>query len=183
MTKPLSSHILHAMDIGNLAEACDSLSTGDERDVMMKTKNVIATLSLFGLLAALNPPASAMGDHLDVQAAARNAVTRSEHETVAKYYDAAATQMKAKVQEQKELLEHYEDKSYLYGRRAQDLQAHTDALIRHYEKTVKANIKEAALHRQIASRLEESNYAASNAQRVTAVTESHHGVTGIKNAE
>ena len=65
----------------------------------MKTKNVIATLSLFGLLAALNPSASAMGDHFDVQAAARNAVTRSDHAAVAKYYDDAATQMKAKVQE------------------------------------------------------------------------------------
>ena len=91
--------------------------------------------------------------------------------------------MKAKVQEQKELLEHYENKSYLYGRRAQDLQAHTDALIRNYEKTIKANIKEAASHRQMALQLEESNYAASNAQRVTAVTESHHGVTKIKAAE
>ena len=149
----------------------------------MKTKNVIATLSLFGLLAALNPSAFAMGDHSDVQAAVRNAVTRSDHAAVAKYYDDAATQMKAKAQEQKELLEHYEDKSYLYGRRAQDLQAHTDALIRNYEKTVKANIKEAASHRQMALQLEESNYAASNAQRVTAVTESHHGVTKIKAAE
>ena len=72
--------------------------------------------------------------------------------------------MKAKAQEQNELLKHYEDKSYLYGRRAQDLQAHTDALIRHYEKGVKMNIKEAALHRQIASRPEEGNYAASGAQ-------------------
>lgn len=159
------------------------MSTGGEKGVMMKTKNVIATLSLFGLLAALNPSASAMGDHSDVQAAARNAVTRSDHEAVAKYYDDAATRMKTKVQEQKELLEHYEDKSYLYGRRAQDLQAHTDALIRNYEKTVKANIKEAASHRQMALQLEESNYAASNAQKVTAVTESRHGVTGIKAAK
>lgn len=29
----------------------------------------------------------------------------------------------------KELLEHYEDKSYLYGKWAQDLQSHTPALI------------------------------------------------------
>ena len=171
------------MDIGNLPKLRDSISTGDDRDVMMKTKNVITTLSLFGLLAALNPSASAMDHHFDVQAAARNAVTQSDHAAVAKYYDDAATRMKAKVQEQKELLEHYEDKSYLYGRRAQDLQAHTDALIRHYEKTVKANIKEGASHRQMALQLEESDYAASNVQKVTAVTESRHGVTGIKVAE
>lgn len=140
----------------------------------MKTKNIIATLSLFGLFAVLSPSVTAMGDHFHVLAAARNAITQSDHEAVAKYYDDEAARMKAKAQEQKELLEHYEDKSYLYGRRAQDLQAHTDALIRHYEKGVKMNIKEAALHRWMASQLEEDNYAASGAQRVIAVTESHH---------
>jgi hypothetical protein len=74
------------------------------------------------------------------------------------------------VKEQKELLEQYQDKSYLYGRQAQDLQANTDALIRKLEHTVKTNIQEAALHRQMASKLQE-NHATSGTQRLSAVDE------------
>ena len=73
------------------------------------------------------------------------------------------TACKHKVEEKKELLEHYEDKSYLYGRRAQDLQSHTHALIRNYEKAVWTNLQAAASHRQIATRLNET-HAASDEQ-------------------
>ena len=57
--------------------------------------------------------------------------------------------MRAKMHEQQQLLEHYEDKSYLYGRQAQDLQAHTDALARKYAQAIKTNAQEAMLHYQI----------------------------------
>ena len=80
--------------------------------------------------------------------------------------------MQAKVKEQKELLEQYQDKSYLYGRQAQDLQSHTEALVRNYEQAATANIQEAALHRQMASKLEE-NHAASGTQRLSAVDGLH----------
>ena len=96
-------------------------------------------------------------------AAIQNATTRSDHEAIAKYYENAATQMQAKVKEEKELLEQYENKSYLYGRQAQDLQSHAAALIRRYEQTAAADIQEAALHRQMASKLDE-NHAASGTQ-------------------
>ncbi len=140
----------------------------------MKTKlgNIFAVLSMVGLLASLSPSATAVQpvDTPEIRAAAQNATTRSDHEAVAKYYEDAATQMQAKLKEKKELLEHYEDKSYLYGRQAQDLQSHTEALVRNYEQTVRANIQEAALHRQMASKLEE-NHAASGAQALSAVSE------------
>jgi hypothetical protein len=71
------------------------------------------------------------------------------NQTVAKYYEGAAAQLQAKVKEQKELLEQYENKSYLYGRQAHDLRSHTAALIHDYEKSVEASTKEAALHRQM----------------------------------
>jgi hypothetical protein len=142
----------------------------------MKTKsgNIFAALSMVGLLASLSPSVTAAQpsvhpvDTPEIRTAAQNATTRSDHEAVAKYYEDAAAQMQVKVKEQKELLEQYENKSYLYGRQAQDLQAHTEALIRNYEQTVKANIQEAALHRQMASKLEE-NHAASDTQRLSAV--------------
>ena len=74
--------------------------------------------------------AAELTDTAEIRAAAQNATTRSDHEAIAKYYENAAAQMQAKVKEQKELLEQYENKSYLYGRQAQDLQSNTAALIR-----------------------------------------------------
>jgi hypothetical protein len=130
----------------------------------MKTKfgKAFAALSMAGLLASLNLSATAAEpvETPEIRAAAQKAVTRSDHEAVAKFYEDAARQMQVKVKEQKELLEHYENKSYLYGRQAQDLQSHTYAQVRDYEQAVEVNIREASLHRQMASKLEK-NHAAS----------------------
>src|SRR6185437_794508 len=128
--------------------------------------NIFAVLSMVGLLASMSPLAIAakLTDTPEIRAAVQNATTRGDHEAIAKYYENAATQMQAKVKEEKELLEQYENKSYLYGRQAQDLQSHTAALIRNHEQTVAADIQEAALHRQMASKLDE-NHAASETQR------------------
>ena len=122
-------------------------------------------LSMAALLVSMSPLAIAAGpiDTPEIRAAVQKATTRSDHEAVAKYYENAATQMQAKVKEEKELLEQYENKSYLYGRQAQDLQSHTAALIRRHEQTVAADMQEAALHRQMASKLDK-NHAASGTQ-------------------
>ena len=107
----------------------------------MKTKfeNVFAALSMIGFLASTSSALVAAQpiDTPEIRAAAQNATTHDEHESIAKYYENTAAQMQVKVAEQKELLEQYENKSYLYGREAQDLQSHTSALIRDYEKSVK----------------------------------------------
>ena len=84
------------------------------------------------------------------------AESSKNHETVAKYYEDSAAEMRAKAQEQKLLLDQYEDKSYLYGKKAQDLQAHTTALIRRYEQAAEADAKKADTHRKIASRLKDN---------------------------
>ena len=121
----------------------------------MKPKHGAIALSL--LSALLNPVAVAAGptdDASNILIAAQNATTRSEHEAAAKYYEDAAKAMRAKMHEQQQLLEHYQDKSYLYGRQAQDLQAHTDALARKYSHAVKTNAQEAMLHYQMASQVE-----------------------------
>ena len=135
----------------------------------MKTRQIVTALSLFGLSALLNPAAMG-GESTDILTAAQNATTRSEHEAIAKYYEDAARAMQAKMQEKKQLLEHYQDKSYLYGRQAQDLQAQTEALARQYEKAVTTNAKEAHLHHQMAVNVQES-IPASDPQKLTAV---HH---------
>lgn len=122
-------------------------------------------LSMAALLGSMNSLTIAAEpiDTPEIRAAVQKATTRSDHETVAKYYENAAMQMQAKVKEEKELLEQYKNKSYLYGRQAQDLQSHTAALIRRHEQTVAADMKEAALHRQMASKLDE-NHAGSDPQ-------------------
>jgi hypothetical protein len=134
----------------------------------MKTKSgkFLTAISMIGLLVSLSAPVTAADNSADtpeIHAAIQNATTQSDHEAIAKYYEDAASQMQAKVNEQKELLEQYQNKSYLYGRQAQDLQSHTKALIRDYERTMAADIQVAALHRQMASKLDE-NHATSEAQ-------------------
>jgi hypothetical protein len=130
----------------------------------MKTNlaNIMAALAMAGLLASLSSFAAASEPVEDavIRVAAEGATTQGDHESLAKLYEDAAAELQAKAVEKKELLEHYEDKSYLYGRRAQDLQSHTQALIRSYEKSVKKNLQAAAMHRQIAGRLKE-NHASS----------------------
>src|SRR3569623_2589940 len=131
----------------------------------MKTRsgNIFAALTLACLLASLSPAATAAQpiETPEIRAAAQNATTPGDHEAVAKYYENEASQVQPKVKEQRELLEQYQNKSYLYGRQAQDLQSHTEALIRDHEQTAKAAIHEAALHRQMAMQAYKT-HAASN---------------------
>lgn len=128
----------------------------------MKTllQNILAALSLAGLLASLSSSAiaSQLDDNPEIRAAAKNATTRSDHEAIAKYYEEAATQMQAKVKEKKELLEQYE-KVRLYGWQSHNLKSQTLALIRKYEQTAQSNMKEATSHRQMASGSEVHHYA------------------------
>jgi hypothetical protein len=82
------------------------------------------------------------------------------HEELAQYHAGLAAKMQKKITEQEALLEHYEDKSYQYGKRAQDLQSHTHALIRNCKKSLRTNLLAAASHRRSASLLKETHAAA-----------------------
>jgi hypothetical protein len=153
----------------------------------MKTINVFAALPLLCLLTSWASPVTATVDNSDIPSG-QDAVAgsdneamakyyedeaRKRHEIVARYYEDEARKAQAKTRELKLLLEHYEEKSYLYGKKAQDLQAHTTALVRKYEKAAKADAQEAATHRQIALKLKEKNLAAaSDVQKFSGVNES-----------
>ncbi|HVW65235.1 MAG TPA: hypothetical protein VHB01_09475 [Nitrosospira sp.] len=141
---------------------------------------ILAAISVAGLLAsaAFSVNAAQPADTPEIRAAAQNAVTAGEHLAVAKSYEDMATQMKAKAQEQQDLLEQYQNKSYMYGRQAQDLQSQTEALARRYEATASATMKEAALHRQIAAKLQ-SNPVVSDAQKLNIVSGAHQSDTTI----
>ena len=121
----------------------------------------MAALSMAGLLASLSPTAAAVEplDTPEIRTAVENATTQSDHEAVAKYYEEAAAGLQAEIVDKEALLEHYENKAYLYGRRAQDLQSHTHALIREHGKTVKAARQAAAVHRRLAAKLNEDHAA------------------------
>lgn len=95
----------------------------------------------------------------NIRQAAQNARTYSDHNALASYFENAAREIQTKAKEQKKLLEHYEEKGYLYGRQAQDLKSHTAALVRKYEETVEENIKEAAAHRLMALEQAQGNLA------------------------
>lgn len=97
-------------------------------------------------------------EYTGANAGMHSAVTLSNHEAMAKFHEDAAMEMQAKAQEQKRLLEQYQAKSYLYGRKAQDLQGHTHALARKHDKAAKAHTREAALHRERAIKLAEDAF-------------------------
>lgn len=120
----------------------------------MNLAKFAATFSLLTVFAVLSPFAGA-AENFDIDAAVQNAKTRSDHEAVAKYYEDAAKEAQAKIEEQQSLLEEYESKAYLYGRNAEDMKARASAALRQYEKAARANSKEAASHRQLAATLED----------------------------
>ena len=113
--------------------------------------NKILILSSWVLLLGAVASCSEMNPHpMDMSQAVQSASSKADHEALAKHYDEAAAEMQAKADEQKKMLGHYESKSYLYGRHAEDIEEHCQALIRAYENAAEANRKLAATHRALA---------------------------------
>jgi hypothetical protein len=92
-------------------------------------------------------------DSASLRQAAEDATTLDDHLALAQHYENLAREMQENAAEQQKLLDHYQEKSYLYGRQAQDRQSHTWALMVKYEQAEKASLGKAALHRQIAAEL------------------------------
>lgn len=93
-----------------------------------------------------------------IRSADQHVVDSSNHDAIARHYEDVAKEMKAKLRIQRQLLEEYEKRSYFYGARGQDLRSRTSANIRYYENSIKANLKEAIIHRKIAQDKEERNF-------------------------
>lgn len=134
----------------------------------MKTRKFFAVLSLSLIAACAQVSPHEAVQNTNIRKAAQNARTRSDHDALTKYFEDAAKEMQTKAEEQKHLLEHYEEKGYLYGRQAQDLKSHTAALLRKYEASAEENIKEAAAHRQMALEQAKRDFAARDGQVVDA---------------
>lgn len=128
---------------------------------IMKTNlgKIIAVASMVGLLASCAQTGSLEAENADTRKAAASARTYADHDRLAKQYRNTAKESFVKAEEQKKLLQHYEERSYLYGRQAQDHQSHTAALMRKYQQTAEENIKQAAFHQRMASELAKGGHA------------------------
>jgi hypothetical protein len=98
-----------------------------------KAKDTFAVLSLLGLLAVGAPISTVKADNLPDQSASQTAVSLSEHGVLAKRFEDSAKEMQAKADEQKTLLEQYEQ-TQMYGRQSRNLKSNASALIRKYEQ-------------------------------------------------
>jgi hypothetical protein len=112
----------------------------------MKTKLLLTLLLIFGLVSAC----AEMDPHpMNMDLAVQNAETKADHEALAKHYEEVAGEMRAKAEEHKKLLSHYQSKSYRYGKQAQDFKAHCERLVDVYEKAAEENLEMARMHRQM----------------------------------
>jgi hypothetical protein len=129
---------------------------------MMKKGKLIAISYFTGmaiaLLVALVFSSLAAAEGVGANFGVSSAVAVIDLEAKAEAHENAAREMQARAQEQKRLLEQYKAKSYLYRRQAQDLQGHTHALARKYDKAAKDHAREAALHRERAIQLAEDAF-------------------------
>jgi predicted small lipoprotein YifL len=127
----------------------------------MKTKlgKFVSVLSMLGLLASCAQMGPLEAENANTHKAAETATTYADHNRLEKQYQNIVKESLVKAEEQKKLLEHYEEKSYLYGRRAQDLRSHTEALLHRYQQTAEESVKQASFHQKMASEIEKRNYA------------------------
>lgn len=93
---------------------------------------------------------------------AQNAIDTEDHFALAKHYENEAKEIEVKLQENKAALEEYEDHSFYYGRQGQDVQSHTTANIREYEKQLSESLNNADLHKRLA--MEQQNNAINKAK-------------------
>jgi hypothetical protein len=126
----------------------------------MKTKieKFLAVLAI-ALLASCAQTSPIEARNSDIRKTAESARTYADHDRLAKQYESTAKELLVKAEEQKKLLQHYEEKSYLYGRQAQDNQSHASALLNKYQQAAAETIKQAAFHHKMASELAKGDHA------------------------
>jgi hypothetical protein len=90
---------------------------------------------------------------MDMTQAVQSAKTGSDHAALAKHYEDAAKEMRAKAGEHKKLLAQYEAKKSLYGKYAQTLISHCQGLVRIYEQAAAENMDMAKSHREMAAEI------------------------------
>lgn len=93
--------------------------------------------------------------HMNAPVTVPAGIADNDHESLIKHYENAAREARARLQENRKILQDYEARPYYYGRRGQDLQSHTSANIRAYEKALQESLRFVELHSKMA--LEQRN--------------------------
>lgn len=121
------------------------------KNAIMKERMLLAILLLFSLISCGHTHFyDAVQDTGARRAAIESARLRNDHDALSRYFEDLAREMQGKAREKKQLLDHYESKSYLYGRRAENLKSHTEAGVRRYENIARRSLREADAHRRLA---------------------------------
>ncbi|PTR16330.1 hypothetical protein C8R31_102344 [Nitrosospira sp. Nsp2] len=128
----------------------------------MKTeiRNFVAAVATLGLLASCAQTDFLKGQSDSTSAALQNTRVLSDHDIIAKRYENTAKELLVKAEEREKLLQHYEDKSYLFGRRGQDFQAQAIAMARKYNLDAKKAAAQGAFHRRMSEFAKGNNAAA-----------------------
>jgi hypothetical protein len=127
----------------------------------MKTdiRQFLVAVSTLGLLASCAQTGSLEIPSENAGGGEQNSAVFADHEGIARQYENTAKTLLLKAAEHKKLLQHYDDKSYLYGRRGQDFQSRAVALERKYKREAEKAASYAAFHRKIASENPKRYYA------------------------
>ena len=111
----------------------------------MKIKLVaLITLGLLSSFVLMNLHA------VDMAHADKTAKTHIEHEAFVKFYENAAKEAQAKLQEHQKMYEEYEAHKQYYGRQGLDMESMCRALIHHYEQAAETSVKMVESHRKMA---------------------------------
>jgi hypothetical protein len=128
----------------------------------MKTETMkfVAAAAVLGLLASC-AQTGLLEDNDHTSMNTINTRPSGDHDRIARQYENTARELFAKAGEHTKLLQHYEDKSYLYGRRGQDFQSQAVALERKYKLAAEKATAQAAFHNWMATERVQRDYAAS----------------------
>ena len=116
----------------------------------MQTKLFLATLIILSFLAS---GASMAAESANISDAEAKAKSHFDHIKLAVYYENQANAMKAKAEEERELIKEYEAHSEYYGREGQLFRSHHEALLREYTKAAERNSEMAASHRNMSKKV------------------------------
>ncbi|MBL8497968.1 hypothetical protein ABF87_10130 [Nitrosomonas sp. JL21] len=111
---------------------------------------ILITLGSLGVLASCTQTGRIP---TDAPEAIKRAITRCDHEALAKYYDDAAKEMRLKVKEHRKILKSYESLTARPEDEVSMLQTQCRSLIEAYEQALKANLDMADFHRSIAGEM------------------------------
>lgn len=84
-------------------------------------------------------------------------IAEDDHVSLVSHYEGLADEAKNRLKANKKILADYEARPYYYGRRGLDLQSHTTANIRVYEKELRKNVELAEFHKRMAVKQAELN--------------------------